>query len=67
MMTDEKLLTVAQVAAQLHLNPETVRRWLRDGKIQGIAFGVGRGGWRIRESELQRFLAARELRKDDAR
>ena len=53
-MSDE-LLTVAQVAARLKVNPETVRRWLRAGQLRGILLG-DRAGWRISESELATFL-----------
>jgi excisionase family DNA binding protein len=55
-MNDDPLFTVPEVAARLRLNPETVRRWLRQGKLRGSLMGSDRGGWRIRESEVQRFL-----------
>jgi excisionase family DNA binding protein len=56
MMAEDELLTVAEVAARVKSHPETVRRWLKDGKIQGVMPGGKRLGWRIRESELDRFL-----------
>lgn len=55
---NEELLTVQQVASRLKLNPETVRRWLREGRLRGIRFG-GSGGYRIPQSEVERFLAQR--------
>jgi excisionase family DNA binding protein len=55
-MQDDPLLTVPEVAARLRLNPETVRRWLRQGKLCGVAMGSDRAGWRIPESEVRRFL-----------
>jgi excisionase family DNA binding protein len=55
-MHDDPLLTVPEVAARLRLNPETVRRWLRLGKLHGVAMSSDRAGWRIPESEVRRFL-----------
>ena len=47
-MVDEPLLTVQEVAEQLRVNPETVRRWLRQGKLRGRSAPVGsRGEYRI--------------------
>lgn len=62
---EERLLTVAQVAEQLQVNPETVRRWLRSGKLRGISLG-DRAGYRIPERELRRFLEEAGLGKADA-
>ncbi len=53
---DDRLLTVAEVARMLRLNPETVRRWLRQGRLAGISLGSDRGGWRVRESGVRRLL-----------
>ena len=46
----DKYLTVEEVARELKLNPETVYRWLRSGKLIGEKFG---DLWRIRESEVK--------------
>jgi excisionase family DNA binding protein len=54
---DDRLLTVKQVAQQVQASEETVRRWLRDGKLKGIQLAGRRLGWRIKESELRRFLS----------
>jgi excisionase family DNA binding protein len=53
---DEDLLTVPEVAAALKVNPETVRRWLRQKKLHGFVLGSDRGGYRIPRSEVERFL-----------
>jgi excisionase family DNA binding protein len=53
---DEELLTVAQVAERLQVNPETVRRWLRGGRLRGLSLGR-RGGYRITDGEYRRFIA----------
>lgn len=55
-VVDERLLTVKEVAALLKAHEETVRRWLREGVIKGVRPAGKRFGWRIRESELRRFL-----------
>ncbi len=52
---DERWFTVAQVAETLRVHPETVRRWLKSGQLEGRNFG-GKTGWRIRESDLEAFL-----------
>jgi excisionase family DNA binding protein len=55
-MPDDPLLTVQEVADQLRLKPETVRRWIRAGRIRAISLGSDRAGLRIRASEIQRLL-----------
>jgi excisionase family DNA binding protein len=55
-MNDQRLLTVREVADRLRSSPETVRRWLRQGKLRGFRPGGTKLGYRVPESELQRFL-----------
>jgi len=55
-MTQQRLLTVREVAQQLRSSPETVRRWLRQGKLRGFRPGGTKLGYRVPENELQRFL-----------
>lgn len=43
----EKLLTVQNVADRLKVTPETVRRWLRTGKLHGALPGGDEMGYRI--------------------
>jgi excisionase family DNA binding protein len=57
-MDSEQLLTVQEVATRLRVNPETVRRWLRQGRIRGALLGGDRAGYRIPASEVDRFLKA---------
>lgn len=52
---DENLLTPAEVAAMFRVNPKTVTRWARAGKITAVRT-LG-GHRRFRESEI-RSLAA---------
>ncbi len=60
-MADDPLLTVPEVAARLRLKPETVRRWLRSGRLAGISLGSDHAGWRVRESSLAAFLEPKQL------
>jgi excisionase family DNA binding protein len=55
-MAEDEALTVAEVAKRLKLSQETVRRWLRDGKLRGVRFSDA-GGWRVRTSEVERVLS----------
>jgi excisionase family DNA binding protein len=50
----DQLMTVEEVATRLRLSEETVRRWLRSGKMKGTRLGSARAGYRIRESEVRR-------------
>jgi excisionase family DNA binding protein len=56
-MPEQRLLTVREVAERIRSSPETVRRWLRQGKLRGFRPGGTKLGYRVPESELQRFLA----------
>lgn len=55
-MQEDQLLTVAEVAKAVRASPATVRRWLREGRLHGLLPGGDRLGYRIRESEVNRFL-----------
>lgn len=50
------MYTVKQVAAELGANEETIRRWLRDGKINGFMPGGQKLGYRIPSAEVERLL-----------
>ena len=56
-MGDEDLMTVPEVAAMLRLNEQTVRKWLREGKLPGIHLGSRTAGWRVRRGDVSAFLA----------
>jgi excisionase family DNA binding protein len=51
---NEELLTPSEVAALFRVNPKTVTRWARSGKISAIRT-LG-GHRRFRASEVHRFL-----------
>jgi excisionase family DNA binding protein len=55
-MAGEQWLTVEQVAQRLQVHAETVRRWLRAGRLKGLRLGGTKLGYRISERELTRFL-----------
>ena len=52
-----KTYTVKQIAQMLDTNPETVRRWIRDKKLDAEQ-SSRKDGNIITEEELQRFLKA---------
>jgi excisionase family DNA binding protein len=49
------MLTVPEVAERLRVHPDTLRRWLRSGRIRGVMMGGRSGGYRIKESEVARI------------
>ena len=49
-MTASDLLTVAEVATELGVNPATVRVWLRSGRIAAVK--VGPRQWRVPRAAL---------------
>ena len=57
-MGEIRYLTVAEAAKRLRAHPETVRRWLKQGKIYGSRPGGAKLGWRIAETEVERVLTA---------
>jgi excisionase family DNA binding protein len=53
MTAAEKVYTPEAAAAALAVKPETIRQWIRSGKLGAVK--VGRL-WRVRERDLQKFL-----------
>jgi excisionase family DNA binding protein len=47
------LLTIEQAAAYLQMNPQVVRRWLREKKLPGFKMGQE---WRIDEADLAALI-----------
>jgi excisionase family DNA binding protein len=52
-------LTVEDVATQLQVSQETVRRWIRSGRLPVLDLGGPKAGYRIREDALEAFVAER--------
>lgn len=55
MAQEKKLSTlrVSEVAETLQLNPQTVSRWLRQGKLPGRKVG---SEWRVSRKDLEDYL-----------
>lgn len=51
----ESLFTVGEVAERLRLNPVTIQRWIRDGRLSAINLG-GSAGYRIRAEDIEHLL-----------
>jgi predicted site-specific integrase-resolvase len=60
-MTDE-LLTPEAVAERCHVAPQTVKAWLRAGRLRGARLGGARAGWVVRASDLERYIDAHSNR-----
>jgi excisionase family DNA binding protein len=56
-MPYDRYQTVQELAERLEVAEATVRRWIKSGELRAIDIGKG---WRIAESDLARFLEARE-------
>jgi excisionase family DNA binding protein/PAS domain S-box-containing protein len=52
-------LTVSEVAEQLQVTEETVRRWIRSNQLPVVELGSRRAGYRIHPSDLEQFLRDR--------
>lgn len=48
------LLTAAEVAQEFRLDPETIRRWAREGRIQAITLPSGL--WRFRREDIEALI-----------
>jgi excisionase family DNA binding protein len=51
-------LTTQEAARYLRVHPETVRRWVREGALPAAKLGR-RGGFRLKQEELDHFLQYR--------
>jgi excisionase family DNA binding protein len=58
----QEWLTVDDVAEQLKVHPDSVRRWLRAGRLKGHLISR-RAGYRIRPEDVERFVTG-ERRTD---
>ena len=63
----DRLLTVPEVAERLRLNPETIRRMLRDGRLRGFRIGADNAGWRISERDVAAFIQDRIAKTETTR
>ncbi|HCI78703.1 MAG TPA: hypothetical protein DHW02_03340, partial [Ktedonobacter sp.] len=51
-------LTTDEIAQRLDVKVETVRRWVRQGKLPGLP--LGRAGYRIRQKDFDAFVQGQE-------
>lgn len=58
-MNRDEWLNVEQIADELGVHVETVRKWIREKQLNAVSLGR-RGGYRIRRSALEDFLRKRE-------
>ena len=56
-------LTLAEIAAELRVNPATVRQWVSKGQLKASRAGVRK--WIVRRSELDRMLTETNSSADD--
>jgi excisionase family DNA binding protein len=54
-MVEEKPLRASEVAQQLGINKDTVRRWLREKKMKGRYIG-GQIGYLVMPADVRAFL-----------
>ena len=56
-MPHDRYQTVQELAERLEVAEATVRQWIKSGAM--LANDIGQG-WRISDTDLERFLSARE-------
>ena len=56
-MPHDRYQTVQELADRLEVAEATVRQWIKSGALRAIDIGKG---WRISDTDLERFLSARE-------
>jgi excisionase family DNA binding protein len=59
----DRLLTVAEVAATMRVSNMTVYRLIKSGDLPALRVGKN---YRVRESEVDRYLAARHVQVEGA-
>jgi PAS domain S-box-containing protein/excisionase family DNA binding protein len=57
-------LTTEDVAQRLDVRVETVRRWVRTGRLMGVS--IGKAGYRIRYEDFEYFARGQQRRPDVA-
>ncbi|PTM59575.1 helix-turn-helix domain-containing protein [Desmospora activa] len=48
-----RLITVNEAAERLSLKPDTVRKWLRTGQLEGVKL---KRVWRVRDSDIEKII-----------
>lgn len=57
----ESLYTVKEIARLLNIKANTVRAWLRSGKLHGIRSGKNQK-WRVPQSEIERVIRSNDYK-----
>ena len=52
----QDFISVSEVAAELQLNPQTVKRWLNEKRVPKVTWGKDRRGWVVVHRESVRLL-----------
>ena len=52
-------LTVRMISERVHCEPETIRKWIRSGRLISRKIGPGAGRHRVRPQDLELFLDQR--------
>ena len=52
-INSDNWLTIKEITSRLKLHPNTVARYIQEGKLKGVKVGKG---YRIRESDLIEFI-----------
>jgi excisionase family DNA binding protein len=63
-MPKQTRYTVEEIAEELGVHPDTIRRWIRKGELEAIDLG-GSAGYRITQEALDRFLRDRASKSKD--
>jgi excisionase family DNA binding protein len=56
-MNNDRYLTVLEVAERLRVNEETVRRWVRTGRLRAVMPGGRKAGYRISERAVHDMMS----------
>ncbi len=51
-----RILTIAEAAAELRLSTNTVRKLLHEGRLKGVSTGRYGGVWRISQRAIDDFM-----------
>lgn len=55
---EEELLTVEEAAREAKVNPQTLRKWIRQGKLDAVRYGRS---LRVKRSDLRKGTRDREV------
>ncbi|MBT9165129.1 MAG: hypothetical protein DDT22_01339 [candidate division WS2 bacterium] len=59
----EELLVIKEVAEYFKVTPDTIRKWIKKGKLRAIKVGKN---WRVTVKDLERFVESGSSRMDIA-